>query len=122
MIFPAGTLPSMQTPATLVQAAEFPEKIGMKKACAGKSGGGAMHINPGRVVVLSFISSVKPDYAAERSWQQSSHGFATLRPAVRFGSIRESAGILEPAPLHGQTITSRNQGAIAESILICRNG
>jgi len=79
-----------------------------------------MHISPGWTVVSPFINFVKLDYAAERSWQQSGHDFASLRPAARF-NVCECC-ILEPMSLRAQTITSRNPGAAIESILIWRNG
>jgi hypothetical protein len=70
---------------------------------------------------LSFVNFVKPDYAVERSWQQSGHGSPSMHLAIRSRGVRESAGFPEP-PSHAQTIAPRNPGVIIESILLCRKG
>jgi hypothetical protein len=62
---------------------------------------------------LSFVNFVKPDYAVERSWQQSGHCSPSMHLAICSRGVRESAGFPERTPLHAQTIASRNPGSLS---------
>jgi hypothetical protein len=64
------------------------------------------HAHQFRWIHIAFFNFVKPDYAAESSWQQIRLRFVSLHLAARFRSVPERAdNILKPVLLQEQGVT-----------------